>query len=104
MKLTKLTEQDDIEAYIITFERMMAVYEVPCARWTYKLAPELTGKSQQAYVAMPADQAGDYGELEAAILRRYNINEETSTKRPIGNVSERRNTGTEKHLGSWPPN
>ena len=51
MKLTKLTEQDDIEAYIITFERMMAVYEVPCARWAYKLAPELTGKVQQAYVA-----------------------------------------------------
>ena len=26
---------------------------------------------------MPADQAGDYGELKAAILRRFNINEET---------------------------
>ena len=29
--ITKLTEQDDIKAYIITFERMMAVYEVPRA-------------------------------------------------------------------------
>ena len=30
---------------------------------------------------MPADQAGDYGELKAAILRRYNINEETYRQR-----------------------
>ena len=30
---------------------------------------------------MPADQAGDYGELKAAILCRYNINEETYRQR-----------------------
>ena len=30
---------------------------------------------------MPADQTGDYAELKAAILRRYNINEETYRQR-----------------------
>ena len=30
---------------------------------------------------MPVDQAGDYGELKAAILRRYNTNEETYRQR-----------------------
>ncbi len=33
LKLSKLTEQDNIEAYLTTFERMMAVYEVDRARW-----------------------------------------------------------------------
>ena len=29
LKLTKLSEQDDIEAYLTMYERMMAIYEVP---------------------------------------------------------------------------
>ena len=32
MKLTKLSEKDDIEAYLTMFERMMVVYEVPVNR------------------------------------------------------------------------
>ena len=33
VKLTKLSEGDDIEAYLKTFRCMMAVYEVPRVRW-----------------------------------------------------------------------
>ena len=36
VKLTKLTEADDIEAYLTTFERMMAAYEVEKTRWAYR--------------------------------------------------------------------
>ena len=32
LKLTRLSEGDDIEAYLITFERTMEAYEVPRAR------------------------------------------------------------------------
>ena len=81
MKLTKLTESDDIEAYLTTFERMMEAYEVGRARWTFKLAPQLTGKAQQAYAALPPDDAKDYDTVRAAILRRYNISEETYRRR-----------------------
>ena len=77
LRLTRLTEQDDIEAYLLTFERMMQAYEIDRARWTFKLAPQLTGKAQQAYAALSADEATDYNALRTAILRRYNINEET---------------------------
>ena len=52
MKLTKLTESDDVEAYLTTFERMMEAYQVDKAKWAYLLAPQLTGKVQQAYAAM----------------------------------------------------
>ena len=34
--LTHLTEQDDIEAYLLTFERMMQAYEINRARWAYR--------------------------------------------------------------------
>ena len=77
VKLTKLSDSDDVEACLTTFERMMAAFEVDKTRWVFKLAPQLTGKVQQAYAAMSADDSCDYEQLKAAILRRYNINEET---------------------------
>ena len=46
VKLTKLTEDDDIEAYLTTFERLMRAYEVPEVCWAFKLAPQLVGKAQ----------------------------------------------------------
>ena len=46
MKLTCLTEKDDIEAYLTTFERVMEVYGIGKEKWTYKLAHQLTGKVQ----------------------------------------------------------
>ena len=81
LKLSKLTERDDIEAYLTTFERIMVVHGVDRSRWAYKLAPELTGKAQLAYAAMDVAASGDYEELKAAILRRYDINEETYRQR-----------------------
>ena len=81
LKLAKLGDEDDIEAYLTTFERMMAAYEVEKRRWTYKLAPQLSGRAQQAFAAMEQAKAGDYEEVKAAILRRYDINEETYRQR-----------------------
>ena len=43
-KLVKLSEQDDIESYLTTFERIMRAYEVKEERWVVKLAPQLTGR------------------------------------------------------------
>ena len=48
VKLMKFTEQDDIEAYITTFEKLMVVYENFHSHWAYKLAPGITEKAQQA--------------------------------------------------------
>ena len=77
LRLTRLTEQDDIEAYLLTFERMMEAYEIDRSQWSFKLAPQLTGKAQQAYAALNPDEASDYDTLKKAVLRRYNITEET---------------------------
>ena len=79
-KLTRLTENDDIEAYLKTFKRIMEAHEVNRERWSFKLAHQLTGKAQQAYAALPPDNAKSYEAVKVAILRRYNINEETYRK------------------------
>ena len=81
MALTRLTDKDDIESYLTTFERMMTAYEVDAARWVYKLAPQLTGKAQEAYAALTPEEAQSYPSVKSAILRRYNINDETYRKR-----------------------
>ena len=77
----KLTDSDDIEAYIPTFERLMAAYGVEKAHWVVRLAPQLSGKAQQAYAAMPTEEAGQYDKVKEAILRRYDINAETYRQR-----------------------
>ena len=81
VKLMKLSATDDIEAYLTTFERLMRAYDIPETRWTLKLAPQLTGKAQQAYAAMEHDRATDYSVMKAAILHRYEITEETYCQR-----------------------
>ena len=77
VRLTKLSEADDVEAYLTTFERMMTAFEVQKERWVFKLAPYLTGKAQQAYAAMAAEDASEYEYLKAAILKRYNMRRRT---------------------------
>ena len=42
-KLVKLSEQDDIEAYLTTFERVMRAYEIE-ERWAVKLGLYLTDR------------------------------------------------------------
>ena len=47
----------------------MTAYEVNRQRWVYKLAPQLSGKAQQAYAAMSSEEAVDYERVKAAILK-----------------------------------
>ena len=79
--LRKLTDSDDIEAFLTTFERLMALYHVEESHWVAKLAPQLTGRAQQAYAAMPAGEALVYQDVKKAVLRRYDINMETYRQR-----------------------
>ena len=55
----------------------MTVSIVRRDRWAYLLAPQLTGRAQKAFAAMGEVEASDYDVLKTAILKRYNINEET---------------------------
>ena len=79
VKLAPLSEKDDIEAYIVTFERMTA-QKVDKGRWSQYLTPQLTGRAQLAFAALPSESAGDYD----AISRPPYWRGMTLTKKPIG--------------------
>ncbi|KAL5516316.1 hypothetical protein EMCRGX_G001609 [Ephydatia muelleri] len=71
LRVVKLTDRDDIEAYLTTFERLMAAYSVPRAKWIIKLAPQITGKAQQAYAALTTEDALSYDERFRAAVRSH---------------------------------
>ena len=63
-RLAKLTDHDDIDAYLTTFECTMVGYKVSRDRWVYELAPQLSGRAQQAYAAMTPEEAGGYEKVK----------------------------------------
>lgn len=81
VRVAKLTENDNTEVYFTTFERLMIAYEVNKDKWAFKLAPQLVEKAQQAYAGLSVTDAGDYDQLKAAILRQYDITEESYRQR-----------------------
>ena len=81
VKLVPLAENDDIEAYLVTFERIMAAHKVEKDRWSQYLAPQLSGRAQLAFAALPATSASDYDAIKTAVLARYDINEESYRRR-----------------------
>ncbi|KAL5467271.1 hypothetical protein EMCRGX_G031474 [Ephydatia muelleri] len=76
-----MTEKDDIETYLTTFERVMEAYEIDKSRWAFKLAPYLSGKAQQAYASLSAEEAAQYESVKEAVFHRYDIKEETYRQR-----------------------
>ena len=92
VKLVPLSEKDDIEAYLVTFQRIMAAHEIRQNQWPYHLAPQLTGKAQLAFAALPPAKARDYDAIKAAILARYDINEEAYRRRFCSAAKQRDET------------
>ena len=63
------------------FERVANAYKWLDDVWVLRLASLLTGKSQAAYANMDAAKSKEFKEVKQAILKRYNINEETYRQR-----------------------
>jgi len=74
----------------------MAGQEIPEERWSFMIAPQLTGKAQQAYAGMNATEAADYRVMKETILRRYDINCEAYQQRLWGAKQQQG-----RHLGNW---
>ena len=49
VKLVPLSVKDDIEVYLLTFERIMSANEIRKDQYPYHLVPQLTGKAQLAF-------------------------------------------------------
>lgn len=66
IKFVPLLEKDYIEAYLITFERIMVTRKVDKKRWPHYLAP--TGKIQPAFAALPTADADGYKAIKNIVL------------------------------------
>lgn len=76
LRLQHLSDSEDVEHYLITFERVAVACQWPTTDWAVRLAPLLTGKARAAYVSMDQDDALEYEWVKEAILDKY-INKET---------------------------
>ena len=76
LKLTKLGETDNIEAFLTTLERAAEAHGVERDKRAAIVAPQLTGKTGLAYTVMSDKDARDYDRVKAAIFQHYDINEE----------------------------
>ncbi|KAL6476208.1 hypothetical protein MHYP_G00147070 [Metynnis hypsauchen] len=59
-RLPELKESDDIEHYLTMFERIAQTAGWPPEDWAIHLIPALEGKAREAYIAMDANDIGDY--------------------------------------------
>lgn len=71
--MPKMTNGDDIEAYLQAFERTAKREKWPPEQWAGLLAPFLIGPAQRAYLDLDSDAAADYGKLTTEILKRYDL-------------------------------
>ena len=87
-KLQRLTESDNVEHYLTTFERVALGYSWPEDIWVLNLAPLLTGKAQSAYTSLDMERRKEYNLVKEAILKRYDINEEIYRERFRGAIKK----------------
>ena len=59
----------------------MEAYEIDKSRWASKLAPYLSGKAQQAYASLSAEEAAQYDSVKEAVFHHYDIKEEIYRQR-----------------------
>ncbi|XP_026003558.1 uncharacterized protein LOC113009464 [Astatotilapia calliptera] len=76
-KMQPYNEGEDIEHYLITFERIAHACQWPRDEWALHLAPLLAGKARSAYVAMDIDDTMDYAKVKCAVLQKYEISVDT---------------------------
>ena len=73
--------KDDIDAYLQRYEKVAEVNKWPEADWALHLSTLLTGQALALYARLPAEEARDYEELTAALLRRYELTVDGFRKR-----------------------
>ena len=68
--LVKQTEEDDVETFLLTFERTAAREGWPQDQWTDLIAPFLSGTAQSAYLDLCQDSVVTYEGLKTEIHKR----------------------------------
>ena len=73
--------KDNIEDYIIRFERFAKTNGWPENGWATHLSALLSGKALEVYSRLSPEAAVDFDKLKKAILSRYDLNAEGFRKK-----------------------
>eukprot|EP00063_Salmo_salar_P004571 XP_013979406.1 PREDICTED: uncharacterized protein LOC106560741 [Salmo salar] len=80
-KMPSYQQGEDIENYLLRFERMAKTWQWPEVEWACRLVPLLTGKALEAYTAMDEGLSNVYKGLKEALLMKFDISSETYRQR-----------------------
>ncbi|XP_063050170.1 zinc finger and SCAN domain-containing protein 26-like [Engraulis encrasicolus] len=80
-KMPVYQQGEDIEDYLLRFERMARTWAWPERDWACRLVPLLTGKALAAYTAMDEEKSNTYKHLREAILEKFDVTAETYRQR-----------------------
>lgn len=97
---------EDIENFLLRFERIAKTWRWPEQEWACRLVPLLSGKALEAYLAMDEERAHCYVDLKATLLTKFDISPETyrqqfrSTAVPPGENPTEITSGASTNAGS----
>jgi len=66
-------ERDFMNSYLSRFEKFATCQRWNRVDWALCLSALLKGRALNVYFMLPADQANNYDELKAALLKRYQL-------------------------------
>ena len=67
--------KDNLDAYLLRFERYACVAKWNRSNWATQLSPLLTGKAVEVYIRLSPEEAMDYERLKVALLERNDFTE-----------------------------
>ncbi|RXN19685.1 zinc finger and SCAN domain-containing 9 [Labeo rohita] len=76
-RIPEFVEGEDVESFFVRFERIARTWGWPMDEWAARVVTLLTGKALEAYAGMEELRAGNYSDIKAAVLAKYNVTEET---------------------------
>ena len=68
-------EKDNLDKYLLRFERYASVAKWNRSTWATQLSPLLTGKTVEVYNRLWPEKVMDYERLKVALMKRYDFTE-----------------------------
>ena len=81
--------KDNLDSYLLRFERYATVAGWEQSDWATRLSPLLSGRALDVYSGLSDEQARDYDKLKKALLQRYDFTEQSYRERFRGANPER---------------
>ena len=74
-------EVDDLDSYLVRFEKYAQAQGWPTDTWALNLSALLSGKALQVYARLTVGDSQDYQKVREALCKRFNLTEEGFRKR-----------------------